>query len=196
MVTDGVDNASIINLENLVKVSQQTGVLIYAVGLLTEEDRKDAKSAHASYRLWLRLRAARLFPQGSHRSGCHRAAGGARHRNQYTIEYSPSDTALDGKFREIKITVNAPGHPTSTRAAAITRRPIKWTKSSNSAAAAVAHKPRHRLRPWRSPYLRWRIETYSGMHAEAIGFRDFWRFTWHSRRELARYLRWASREVR
>ncbi len=32
-------------------------------------------------------------------------------RNQYTIEYSPSNTAMDGSYREIKIAVNAPGHP-------------------------------------------------------------------------------------
>jgi|HubBroStandDraft_4_1064222.scaffolds.fasta_scaffold1032727_2 hypothetical protein len=51
----------------------------------------------------------------------------------------------------------------------------------------------YRLRPWRSPYLRWRIETYSGLHAETITFRQFWRFTWKTRRELLRYLRWAER---
>ena len=50
----------------------------------------------------------------------------------------------------------------------------------------------YRLRPWRSPYLRWRIETYSGEHAESIGFREFWRFVWLSRREFTRYLRWAA----
>lgn len=46
--------------------------------------------------------------------------------------------------------------------------------------------------PWRSPYLRWRIETYWGLPAESIGFGDFWRFVWRQRRELWRYLRWAS----
>lgn len=51
----------------------------------------------------------------------------------------------------------------------------------------------YRLRPWRSPYLLWRIETYSGLHADAIGFRDFWSFTWRQRRELFRYLEWAGR---
>ena len=51
----------------------------------------------------------------------------------------------------------------------------------------------HRLRPWRSPYLLWRIETYSGMHAGRITFTDFWGFAWKSRRELLRYLRWAGR---
>ncbi len=49
----------------------------------------------------------------------------------------------------------------------------------------------YRLHPWRSPYLRWRIETYSGLHAERITARDFWRFAWTQRRELVRFLRWA-----
>jgi hypothetical protein len=51
----------------------------------------------------------------------------------------------------------------------------------------------YRVRPWRSPYLLWRIETYSGLHAERIGFREFWTFAWQQRRELLRYLRWADR---
>jgi hypothetical protein len=51
----------------------------------------------------------------------------------------------------------------------------------------------YRLRPWRSPYLRWRLETYWGLHAGQISFSDFWRFVWQHRRELWNYLRWASR---
>jgi hypothetical protein len=51
----------------------------------------------------------------------------------------------------------------------------------------------YRLRPWRSPYLRWRIETYWGLHADRIGARDFFRVAWQQRRELIRYLRWADR---
>jgi hypothetical protein len=35
----------------------------------------------------------------------------------------------------------------------------------------------YRLRPWASPYLRWRIETYWGWHADQIGAREFWAFT-------------------
>jgi len=52
----------------------------------------------------------------------------------------------------------------------------------------------YRLRPWRSPYLRWRMETYWGLHAERITFRDFWQFTWRRRADLWRYLRWAARQ--
>jgi hypothetical protein len=51
----------------------------------------------------------------------------------------------------------------------------------------------YRLTPWRSPYLRWRIETYQGWHADEITPPDFWRFAWKNRRELTRFLRWADR---
>jgi hypothetical protein len=51
----------------------------------------------------------------------------------------------------------------------------------------------YRLRPWRSPYLRWRMETYWGVPAGEIGFVDFWRFAWEHRADLARYLDWVDR---
>jgi hypothetical protein len=51
----------------------------------------------------------------------------------------------------------------------------------------------YRLRPWASPYLRWRIETYWGIPQETIGFREFWAFTWAHRSELVRFLQWARR---
>ena len=50
----------------------------------------------------------------------------------------------------------------------------------------------YRMRPWESPYLRWRIETWSGLHAEAITREVFLRFVWQHRGELRRYLRWAA----
>jgi hypothetical protein len=50
----------------------------------------------------------------------------------------------------------------------------------------------HRLRPWRSEFLKWRLETYSGLHAEEIGARDFWRFLVSERGQLLRFGRWLS----
>jgi hypothetical protein len=49
-----------------------------------------------------------------------------------------------------------------------------------------------RLAPWKSPYLRWRIETYWGIHADRITFGSFWRFVREHWRDLLRYLRWAA----
>lgn len=54
----------------------------------------------------------------------------------------------------------------------------------------------HRLQPWRSPYLRWRIETYWGLHAEKISAAEFRAFVWAHRGELFRFLQWAQRMER
>src|SRR6516162_8789300 len=45
VVTDGNDNSSVISLENLVKAAQQSEVLLYGVGLLSDEERREAKRA-------------------------------------------------------------------------------------------------------------------------------------------------------
>jgi hypothetical protein len=47
-----------------------------------------------------------------------------------------------------------------------------------------------RLRPWRSPYLRWRLETYSGQRADTVRATDFWNLFWKEKRQLLRFLRW------
>ncbi|MFP5208557.1 MAG: hypothetical protein ACLGRW_04625 [Acidobacteriota bacterium] len=51
----------------------------------------------------------------------------------------------------------------------------------------------HRLAPWRSEYLRWRVETYSGQWAEGLTARGFLGFFWASRRELLDFLAWTGR---
>ena len=51
----------------------------------------------------------------------------------------------------------------------------------------------HRLRPWRSDYLRWRIETYSGREAHTIDAKEFFRFVWREKGNLARFLDWTGK---
>jgi len=51
----------------------------------------------------------------------------------------------------------------------------------------------YRLRPWTSPYLRWRIETYSGISADSLDRKSFFRFLWQERPSLWAYLSWAAR---
>ena len=50
----------------------------------------------------------------------------------------------------------------------------------------------YRLRPWASPYLRWRIETYWGLPASSIDRQEFFRFAWRGRRRLWSFLEWAA----
>lgn len=57
----------------------------------------------------------------------------------------------------------------------------------------------HRFAPWRSEYLRWRVETYSGQKAETLTALKILRFMWGSRWELLSFLMWTGqmdKEVR
>jgi hypothetical protein len=51
----------------------------------------------------------------------------------------------------------------------------------------------HHLAPWRSPYLRWRIETYCGVKMDQVGFLEFWGFLLRERKELVRFLKWTAK---
>jgi len=112
-VTDGNDNSSVVSLENLVKASQQSEVLLYGIGLLGEEERREAQRAQRALRSLAEATGGEVFfPKDLSEVDkiAHQVARDIR--NQYTIEYSPSNTAMDGTFRQIKITVKAPGNPT------------------------------------------------------------------------------------
>jgi hypothetical protein len=50
----------------------------------------------------------------------------------------------------------------------------------------------HRLAPWRSPYLHWRIETYCGVKMDKVGFLEFWGFLFRERGALWRFLKWTA----
>jgi hypothetical protein len=50
----------------------------------------------------------------------------------------------------------------------------------------------HRIAPWRSPYLLWRIETFTGVKMTQIGFLEFWEFLWIERGSLWRFLKWTA----
>jgi VWFA-related protein len=112
VVTDGNDNSSVVSLENLVKAAQQSEVLIYGVGLLGEEERREAQRAQRALKSLAEATGGEaFFPKdlADVDKIAHQVARDIR--NQYTIAYSPSNTALDGTFRKIEIKVNASGNP-------------------------------------------------------------------------------------
>ena len=49
----------------------------------------------------------------------------------------------------------------------------------------------YRLCPWRSPYIRWRMETFFGPEAEPAGPSRFLFLLWRERRRLREFLAWA-----
>jgi Ca-activated chloride channel family protein len=113
VVTDGNDNSSVISQENLVKAAQQSGVLIYGVGLLSEEERREAQKAKRALTELAEATGGEVFFPKELSEVDRIATQVARDiRNQYTIAYTPSNSTMDGKFRAIKIAVNASGKPT------------------------------------------------------------------------------------
>ncbi len=111
VVTDGNDNASEVSLDALVKLCERDDILIYAIGLLTEEDKHEAKKAQRALQELTEFTGGVVFyPKDV--TEVERIAHQVAHdlRNQYTIAYTPTNAALDGTFRTVKVTVKASGN--------------------------------------------------------------------------------------
>jgi hypothetical protein len=50
----------------------------------------------------------------------------------------------------------------------------------------------YRLEPWKSPYLRWRFETFLGKEAANLDATNFFRLSWKYRDRLRSFAEWAA----
>jgi Ca-activated chloride channel homolog len=90
VLTDGNDNTSNINQEDLMRKAQQSGVLIYSIGILSEEEPREGKKARrALHDLALASGAMDYYPKDLEEVD--RIVPEVAHeiRNQYTLAYSP-----------------------------------------------------------------------------------------------------------
>jgi VWFA-related protein len=112
VVTDGNDNTSNITLEKLLQRAHESEILIYAIGLLNEEDKREAKRAKRSLDA-LTTASGGLTYYPKELADVEALALQVAHeiRNQYILAYSPADQALDGSFRQIRVTVSGPNRP-------------------------------------------------------------------------------------
>jgi len=106
VVTDGNDNASNIGLAPLVRKAQASEILIYCIGLLSQEEPADAKSARKALKELADASGGqdyypkdlaeveKITPEVAHEI-----------RNQYLLAYSPINASLDGTYRQIKVKV-------------------------------------------------------------------------------------------
>jgi VWFA-related protein len=114
VVTDGDDNMSSIALEQLVQKAQQSEVLIYAIGLLDDEDRRAAKRAERAINTITEASGgAAYFPRELAEVGELALRVAHEVRNQFTLAYTPINQALDGSYRQIRVTVQGPNRPTA-----------------------------------------------------------------------------------
>ena len=54
----------------------------------------------------------------------------------------------------------------------------------------------YRWKPWNSPYMRWRFETFLGSEAANLTARKFFQLAWKYREHLERFVDWASERRR
>jgi len=113
VITDGNDNTSEITLEQLVRKAHQSEVLIYCIGLLNDEEPREARAAkRALNELAAASGGLAYYPKSLSEVESITPQIAHEIRNQYILAYSPTNSALDGTFRTIKVTVKAPGNPT------------------------------------------------------------------------------------
>src|SRR5712664_454632 len=111
-VTDCDDNNSSGTLENLIKAAQQSEVLIYTVGLLAEEEKREAKRATRALNAIAEATGGKSYYPKDLKDVdgvCQQVAHDIR--SQYIIQYTPKNPSLDGSFRQIKVVANGPNHP-------------------------------------------------------------------------------------
>ena len=54
----------------------------------------------------------------------------------------------------------------------------------------------YRLQPWKSPYLRWRLETFLGPEAAQMTPAKFFRLLWKYRAQMSSFVDWAAERRR
>ena len=100
-------------LEELVRKSQQSDVLIYSIGILSEEEPREARRARrALHDLAIASGGMDYYPKDLEEVDKITPQVAHEVRNQYTLGYTPTNLNLDGTFRKITVAVNAPGRPT------------------------------------------------------------------------------------
>lgn len=113
VVTDGNDNTSNETLEQLVRKARQEEVLVYCIGLLNEEEPREAKKAKRALRALAEASGGMdYYPKDLAEVDKITPEVAREIRNQYILAYSPTNQALDGTFRKISVVVNGYGHPT------------------------------------------------------------------------------------
>jgi len=118
VITDGNDNSSgETTLEQLLRKVRDSGVLVYSIGLLSEEEAREARAAKRALNSLAETTAGaayypkdlaeveKLTPEIAHEI-----------RNQYTIVYSPLNDNLDGSFRKIKVELSGQYQGATVRA--------------------------------------------------------------------------------
>ena len=116
LITDGEDNVSKYGINKVYEALKQSKVTLYAVGLLEENDQRGglfkkppSKKAKEDLEKFAEITGGQsFFPKN-----IDEVEDLVKHiahdlRNHYTVSYTPTNTKLDGSYRDIAVKVNPP----------------------------------------------------------------------------------------
>ncbi|HUJ32965.1 MAG TPA: VWA domain-containing protein [Candidatus Acidoferrum sp.] len=113
VITDGDDDASRHTLEYTIKAAEESDAVIYAIGVFSQDDRKNEKKmVRRSKKILTELADATggmaYYPDSLDEVTpvCEQVARDIR--NQYTLGYYPTNTAKDGTFRAVQVQLTPP----------------------------------------------------------------------------------------
>jgi VWFA-related protein len=109
VITDGIDNSSTTSLESIQRLAERTDTVIHAVGLFHDQEPGRATAGRHELRdLTERTGGTAHFPESVDQIGSVAVDLAHQIRSQYTIAYTPTNQALDGSYRAIRLTVSGP----------------------------------------------------------------------------------------
>jgi Ca-activated chloride channel homolog len=116
LISDGEDNTSKYGLNKVIEALRESKVTLYAIGLLEENDQRGglfkkppSKKAKEILQQFAELTGGQaFFPKSLDEVEelCKMIAHDLR--NHYTIGYTPTNSKLDGRWREVRVKVNPP----------------------------------------------------------------------------------------
>ncbi|MGC2420418.1 MAG: VWA domain-containing protein [Candidatus Acidiferrales bacterium] len=107
IVSDGGDNASQYKLSQVLALAQQSQVLIYSIGLISDTGEVDPDVLR---RLSKDTGGVAYFPDAAHNVAIISAQIARDLREQYTLGFTPEKATRVNAFRRIEVKVTAPGH--------------------------------------------------------------------------------------
>jgi VWFA-related protein len=104
VITDGNDNASVTTLDAIRTTAEQHDIVVYAVGLLGDQDPRAGRLHHDLTQLTEVTGGLAYFPASVEQVGDVALEMARQIRMQYTIGYTPLNQSLDGTYRNIRVT--------------------------------------------------------------------------------------------
>ena len=108
IVTDGKDNASDVTVDQIQREAERSDTTVFAIGLFRNDDPSAAQGRKELRDITMKTGGLTYYPPDND-SIESTAVTLARHiRQQYTIGYTPTNTALDGTYRSIQVRASSP----------------------------------------------------------------------------------------